>query len=538
MMELKPGTPLLGGRYIIKCKLAQGGFGITYLAEQVALKREVAVKEFFMKESCVRDDVTGKVTVPSTGSAVQVGRYHTKFLKEAQILSSLNHPNIIQIIDVFEEMGTAYYVMPYMPNGSLRDVVNKRGRLSEKEALKYIGQIAQALNYIHKQKHLCHFDVKPGNILLDSYNNAVLIDFGISKNYDSDGNETSSTPVGKSAGFAPLEQYQEMVNEFSPASDVYALGATLYYLVMGKVPPTAISLSQGEKLTFDNRVSQGTRHLIEEAMKLSSRQRPQSVDTFLTDSSSSSEQTRLESEKTQFKPSAKEVKTVHKPKKESPIEKPNKKKSISPGIIAAIIIAALAGVLLVLQPWNTSTAVPAVMEDYSDSLRVSPVYTAKYAFECLKNGDEEGFKSCLIEYDAELSNKMLDSTVYNEVMSSIDYAYSQYVGDLLTGSSTLEIDYAAYHDYLDRSDQIIQDNREDYESNGYNFQLVVFEAHFIRMDGKELTANLYFTKNSRDEWKMSSPFLMTEEAAPVEEEKEYEDSCAAVPDSAVQLAAD
>ena len=293
MMELKAGTPLLGGRYIIKCKLAQGGFGITYLAEQVALKREVAVKEFFMKETCVRDDVTGKVTVPSTGSAVQVGRYHAKFLKEAQILSSLNHPNIIQIIDVFEERGTAYYVMPYMPNGSLRDVVNKRGRLSEKEALKYIGQIAQALNYIHKQKHLCHFDVKPGNILLDSYNNAVLIDFGISKNYDSDGNETSSTPVGKSAGFAPLEQYQEMVDEFSPASDVYALGATLYYLVMGKVPPTAISLSQGEKLTFDNRVSQGTRRLIEEAMKLSSRQRPQSVDMFLPSNPSSSEETVL-----------------------------------------------------------------------------------------------------------------------------------------------------------------------------------------------------------------------------------------------------
>ena len=293
MMELKAGTPLLGGRYIIKCKLAQGGFGITYLAEQVALKREVAVKEFFMKESCVRDDVTGMVTVPSTGSAVQVGRYHAKFLKEAQILSSLNHPNIIQIIDVFEERGTAYYVMPYMPNGSLRDVVNERGRLSEKEALTYIGQIAQALNYIHKQKHLCHFDVKPGNILLDSYNNAVLIDFGISKNYDSDGNETSSTPVGKSAGFAPLEQYQEMVNEFSPASDVYALGATLSYLVMGKVPPTAISLSQGEKLTFDNRVSQGTRHLIEEAMKLSSRQRPQSVDMFLPSNPSSSEETVL-----------------------------------------------------------------------------------------------------------------------------------------------------------------------------------------------------------------------------------------------------
>ena len=280
MQELKQGTKLQGGKYVIKRVLGQGGFGITYLAEQVSLKREVAIKEFFMKDSCDRDD-TGKVTVPTSGSKVQVERYRAKFRKEAETMAGLDHPNIVSVIDVFEENDTVYYVMPFMAGGSLSDLVKKQGRLSEERALRYVGQVASALKYLHEQRHLCHYDVKPANILLNSYDSAVLIDFGISKNYDSEGNETSSTPVGKSAGFAPLEQYQEMVNEFSPASDVYALGATLYYLVMGKTPPTAISLSQGEELTFDNQVSQGTQRLIKDTMKLASRQRPQDAGIFM-----------------------------------------------------------------------------------------------------------------------------------------------------------------------------------------------------------------------------------------------------------------
>ena len=81
MQELKQGTPLQGGKYIIKRVLGQGGFGITYLAEQVSLGREVAVKEFFMKDNCMRDDASGAMTVPTTGSSVQVDRYREKFMK-------------------------------------------------------------------------------------------------------------------------------------------------------------------------------------------------------------------------------------------------------------------------------------------------------------------------------------------------------------------------------------------------------------------------------------------------------------------------
>ena len=280
-LTLQSGTQLQGGKYVIKQVLGQGGFGITYLAEQVMLKREVAIKEFFMKDSCLRDDETGLVTVPSTGSALQVERYRAKFLKEAQTLASLDHPHIVKVIDVFEQNGTVYYVMPFMNGGSLSDLVKANGRLPEDKAIGYIRQIAAALKYMHGEKRVCHYDVKPANILLDHKGNTVLIDFGISKNYDSAGNETSSTPIGMSMGYAPIEQYQQLVSEFSPASDVYALGATLYYLVMGQTPPTAVSRVAGEGLDFGAETSLSLRQLIESAMTIGVKQRPQDVDEFL-----------------------------------------------------------------------------------------------------------------------------------------------------------------------------------------------------------------------------------------------------------------
>ena len=280
MNELKQGTSLQGGKYIIKRVLGQGGFGITYLAEQVSLGREIAIKEFFMKDNCSRDESTSEVSIPTTGSAVQVEQYRKKFLKEARTLASLDHPHIVSVIDVWEENGTVYYSMPHMPGGSLRDYVINHGRMLEQKALRYVGQIASALKYMHEKKHLCHYDIKPANILIDSYDNAILIDFGISKNYDSNGNETSSTPVGMSEGFAPLEQYQQMVNEFSPASDVYALGATLYFMLTGKKPQTAISRTNGEEMYFPDEMSTSLREFIERTMTISLNSRPSDVQIF------------------------------------------------------------------------------------------------------------------------------------------------------------------------------------------------------------------------------------------------------------------
>ena len=281
MQHLQPNTTLQGGKYRIERVLGQGGFGNTYLAEQVSLGRKVAVKEFFMKDFCSRDEATLSMLTPSTGSSKQVEQYKRKFIKEARNLARLNHPHIISVIDVFDENDTVYYVMPYLSGGSLLDYVKTQGVLSESEAMKYIKQIATALKYMHEEQHICHYDVKPANILLDDKGNAVLIDFGISKNYDASGHETTTTPVGMSEGYAPIEQYQQNVEEFSPVSDVYALGATLYFLLHGKRPVSAVYRASGTELLISKQLSQGVKDIIDASMKVSKRERANSVDVFL-----------------------------------------------------------------------------------------------------------------------------------------------------------------------------------------------------------------------------------------------------------------
>ena len=280
-MNLRQGTLLKHGEYRIERELGHGGFGVTYLAVQVGLNRRVAIKEFFMSEYCNRDAETSHVSVPSEGSKELVAKFRNKFVKEAQNIASLKHPHIISIHDVFEDNGTAYYVMEYLDHGSLADVVKRQGRLAEADALRYIRQIADALRYIHA-RNMNHLDVKPGNILIDENNAAVLIDFGLSKRYDDEGNQTSTTPVGISHGYAPLEQYKKGgVGTFSPATDIYSLGATLYKLITGTTPPDANDILIDGLPTHPGLMSTPVYDAIKQAMQPNKNHRPQSVEAFL-----------------------------------------------------------------------------------------------------------------------------------------------------------------------------------------------------------------------------------------------------------------
>ena len=284
-MQLKQGTHLQGGKYRIEKVLGQGGFGITYLAIQTGLDRKIAVKEFFMKELCERNESTSYVTLGTQGSKETVSRFREKFLKEARNIAMLNHPNIVRVIDIFEENGTAYYVMEFAENGSLSDKVKKEGCLSEPLATRYIKQVADALNYIHGRK-MNHLDVKPGNIMLNGNDDAILIDFGLSKQYDeTTGKQTSTTPVGISEGYAPMEQYmQGGVGEFSPSTDIYSLGATFYKLLTGVTPPNASFINNAGLPTDElkNRgVSQNTIDVINKAMEGRKRDRIQDINSFV-----------------------------------------------------------------------------------------------------------------------------------------------------------------------------------------------------------------------------------------------------------------
>lgn len=243
-MTLQQDYTLQDGNYRILKVLGQGGFGITYLAIQVRLDRKVAIKEFFMKNFCERNETTRQVTLGTAGSREIVNSCRKKFLKEAKHIALLDHPNIIRIIDVFDENSTSYYVMEYIEGGSLENKLGTTG-LSMSEATRYIFQVAETLKYIHK-KNIAHLDIKPGNIMLNGNDEIVLIDFGVSKQYDfSTGEQTSVSPVGCSSGYAPLEQYEpDGVKDFSPQTDIYSLGATYFKLLTGITPLKASKITK------------------------------------------------------------------------------------------------------------------------------------------------------------------------------------------------------------------------------------------------------------------------------------------------------
>lgn len=284
-MKLPINTYLQNEKYRIEKVLGQGGFGITYLAWHEMLECKVAIKEFFFKEYCNRNETTNQVNIPTVANTATVERFQQKFIKEAKTIFKLKHPNIIQIYDIFTENGTAYYVMEHIEGPSLNQIVNQHGALAEGIAIKYIKKVGNALTYIH-EKNINHLDIKPSNIMIrESDNEPILIDFGVAKQYDSETLEgTTTTPVGISHGYSPLEQYRSNgVQEFSPQSDVYALAATLFKLLTGNTPPEAIEV-QEEGIDLDElnakSVSKQTIDAIVAAMK-SRKKRPQSVMEFM-----------------------------------------------------------------------------------------------------------------------------------------------------------------------------------------------------------------------------------------------------------------
>ena len=281
MQQLPKNTLLQGGKYKIEKVLGQGGFGITYLATQELLERKICIKEFFFKDSCGRTS-TGKVALGTVGNMDLVDRFLNKFIKEARTISKLEHPNIIRIFDIFMENGTAYYVMDYIEGESLEDIVKRRGALPEHEAVSYIKQVANALDYLHQHK-INHLDVKPANIMVRKADyKAILIDFGVSKQYDEQGEQTSTTPVGISYGYAPIEQYRPGgVSEFSPQADIYSLGATLYKLLTGKIPPQAMEILSDGLPNLIEEFSLQVQNVIRQSMQVRKQDRPNSIGGFI-----------------------------------------------------------------------------------------------------------------------------------------------------------------------------------------------------------------------------------------------------------------
>ena len=282
-MHLPVGTLLQGGRYEIIRYISSGGFGCTYEARDTKFKsrvKSVAIKEFFVKDFCNRDADSNTVVVATNSKVELVNKLRVKFLEEADALFELEHPNIVRVTDTFEENGTAYYVMEYISGTTLAAIVDKEGSLSEEKALGYIRQVADALKYVHSHKR-SHFDVKPQNIMVDSNDRAVLIDFGVSKQYDEVNGVNTSTLVGYTPGYAPMELTYNDIAEFSPTTDIYSLGATLFNLVTGTVPPSAGRVNE-DGLPVPVDVSAQVFDAIKAAMQPRRKDRPQNIDEFLS----------------------------------------------------------------------------------------------------------------------------------------------------------------------------------------------------------------------------------------------------------------
>ena len=285
---LPEGTLLHGPcyRYRLGRALGQGTFGITYVAtiqQDDGLRLYVAVKEFFMRDVNGRSGTT--VTSGSTKSGLFVD-YRKKFVAEAEHLAKLSHPGIIKVVESWAENGTVYYAMEYVAGGSLDDMLVRKGPLDTATAARIGRRIGEALQYMHSRKML-HLDLKPANVMMQDDDTPLLIDFGLSKQYDRSGIPESSTGVGQGTpGYAPSEQAVHRDGMGFPVTmDVYALGGTLFKMLTGKCPPDAsIILNDGfprEKLQHRH-VDRWLIDVIERAMQPKKADRYQTVAAMIS----------------------------------------------------------------------------------------------------------------------------------------------------------------------------------------------------------------------------------------------------------------
>ena len=240
--EALPNGYTLHGKYVIKGVLGQGGFGITYIANDLNGGRRVALKELYPSEIVRRVQKVMVVAKPGCEAAFE--KIKSSFSKETMMLVQMQDiQDVVRLYHAFQENGTSYYVMEYLEGKTLSKYLQENGPVSWKELSAILRPVMLTLAKLH-QAGVIHRDVSPDNIFLKSNGEVRLIDFGNVRSY---GNQNAHTAYIKS-GFAPLEQFSSVMPQ-GPYTDVYSTCVTIYYALSGKLPPGAM-----ERLTKDSMI--------------------------------------------------------------------------------------------------------------------------------------------------------------------------------------------------------------------------------------------------------------------------------------------
>lgn len=261
-LALPEGT-ILSGRYIVGRVLGQGGFGITYVAQDWQTKQLVAIKEYFPDATATR---TGSRMVSSfsgeKGALFEYGK--DRFADEAKAISRfINHPNIVTIYSFFEENNTAYYAMEYIQGENLLNYLNRRGKkISFGDARRILYPIMDALSAVHSVG-LIHRDISPDNIFITKDNIPKLLDFGAARY--SLGNKSNSLDVILKHGYAPKEQYTRHGIQ-GPYTDVYSLAATFYRAITGLTPPDSVERLDHDRLIPPEKLCRDIPHIASAAL--------------------------------------------------------------------------------------------------------------------------------------------------------------------------------------------------------------------------------------------------------------------------------
>ena len=264
---------ILAGRYMVGKVLGKGGFGITYLCYDLKLDKKVAVKEYLPDSLTHRN--SGETAVSSYGDEREelYKNGAQKFYDEAKLVSRFNgNPNIISVYEFFFENNTTYFVMEYLDGTDLKHYIDEKGgKISENEALYVLDRISDALMVVHSMGVL-HRDISPDNIFLCG-ENIKLIDFGAARQVM--GEASKSLSVILKQGFAPLEQYQRKGKQ-GPWTDIYALGATIYYALCGRILDDAMSRLDNDELDSDG-ISPALMIILKKMLAVRAENRYQSV---------------------------------------------------------------------------------------------------------------------------------------------------------------------------------------------------------------------------------------------------------------------